>query len=306
LGFYWTTVTPVTQGYFEELYEAMPEKVSTVLAGAALPRGGEHTTLASWAALAMNEAGFVDTSGLQLSVSEVKVDPPNPGSSKPFEVVWTVFPDADFPGRKDKVQILDHDGKMVAEQTIEQSPIAAKTPSDVRATFAGLSNASYYVSLVVNLEGGDGTSLNEHGLQSMGSANFVVGDTRESQLAQDAPKFGEAHSLISAAMNTNMIQVRPGDDEHPPEMELEPRVLENLAKAADELASMDVMADGFKKTLGNAANWLRQENPHFNEEEWASLRGDLVGLTQTMNPDEAGKFAASFIEALEKHSNYPF
>ena len=66
---------------------------------------------------------------------------------------------------------------------------------------------------------------------------------------------------------------------------------------------MDVLADGFKRALGNTANWLRN-NPHIGETEWTTLRGQLLGLRA--DSDEAGKYTAGFIEALEEQSGYSF
>jgi hypothetical protein len=308
LAYLWDNLAPAVQGYFEELYEAMPEKVSTVLTGTVLPRGGERTTLGSWTQSAKGEQGFVDTSDSTVSVIEVKVDPANPGSGVPFAVVWSVSAHTEkgFSARKDKVQVLK-DGAPVAEKTIDQPPMAAGQHAEVRADFGAIPIGSYQVLVVANVEGGDGATMNEHGLQTQGTAMFAVGQTREAQMLEDVPRFSKASGLIQSAVTMNpTVVVREGDEAEgiPPILELDQQTLRQLADAADELASMDVMADGFKQALGSAAVWLR-DNPRISEEDWTTLRGQLVGLSQ-IPPDDAGKFAMSFIEALEEQSPYPF
>jgi uncharacterized protein (DUF2141 family) len=306
LAFFWDTISPVAQGYFEELYEAMPDKVSTVLAGTVLPRGGERTTLASWIETATDEHGSVDRSGTTVVLRDVKVEPANPMPRAGYAVVWSVTADEKgFPGRKDRVQVLNRDGEQVAEKTIEQPVIAAGGSVQVRADFGALPLGSYSVVVVANVEGGDGSSMNEHGLQALGSASFVVGQTREAQLAEDTPKFGQALALVQGAVQMNATHVL--DEGGPNERKiLDERVLDQLAEAADELASMDVLADGFKRALGSAAQWLRRRpgGPYISEEEWATLRGQLLGLPP--NPEEAGTYAMGFIQALEEQSPTPF
>ena len=274
LAYFWDTISPVAQGYFEELYEAMPDKVSAVLAGAVLARGGERTTLASWIETAKNEQGVVDTSGTTVVLRDVKVEPANPMPRAGYAVAWSVTADEKgFPGRKDRVRVLDNDGAQVAEKTIEQPAIGAGESVQVRAIFGALPLGSYQVLVVANVEGGDGSSMNEHGLQAYESASFVVGQTREAQLAEDAPKFGQVLGLVQSAVQVNATHVvhQGGPDEH---KILDEHVLDRLAEAADELASMDVLADGFKRALGNAAEWLRRRpgGPYITEEEWATLR----------------------------------
>ena len=223
LAFFWSTLSPVTQGYFEELYEAMPEKVSTVLAGAVLPRGGEHTTLASWTEDGKDEWGGADTSGKSLLLGEVKVEPDNPGSGAPFAVVWSVTSDdKGFPARRDKAQILNVRGEPVTEKIFDQPPLAAGQSAQGRADFGAVPLGSYQVLVVANSDGGDGSSMNEHGLQSQGAATFVVGQTREAQQAADAPKFVSAASRIQSAINTNATVEIPWDRQGiPPELALD-------------------------------------------------------------------------------------
>jgi hypothetical protein len=303
LAFLWTELVPVVRGYFEELYEAMPDKVSTVLAGAVLPRGGEHLTLASWAETALDEHGRLDLSGLTISLGDVKVEPANPGSGAAFAVVWSVYSEAGFPARQDRVQLFDANGKQVAtDKMIAQPLVAPGGIVDVRADFEGLPNGTYQATVVANVEGSEGTAINDHGFQSAGGASFIVGATREAQFAEDLPKFTEAYKLIGAVANTN-ADLEINEEGYPARFGLASSHLERLAEAADLLASMDVLADGFKQALGNAASWLRGYSYAVPEEEWTTWRGQLLGLLQSPNPEQAGTFARQFIEILEEHSD---
>jgi hypothetical protein len=280
----------------------MPDKVSRVLAGTVLARGGERITLASWIETAKDEHGRVDRSGTTVDLRDVKVEPANPLPSAGYAVVWSVTADEKgFPRRKDRVQVLDKDGAQVAEKTIDQPAIGAGASVQVRADFGALPLGSYQVRVVANIEGGDSSSMNEHGLQALGSASIVVAQTREAQLAEDLPKFSKALGLVQSAVGTNAERVLEPDEDKI----LADHVLDLLAEAADDLASLDVLADGFKRALGNAANWLgNPPRPHITEAEWATLRGQLLGLPA--NLDESGKYAMGFIQALEEQSPTPF
>jgi hypothetical protein len=296
LALFWGTLTPETQGYFEQLYQRHPQDVSTVLAGVVLPKDGTHPNLASWVATAQNQQGTVDTSRMAtLTLTDVTVAPATPMPTAAFAVTWSVTADNGFQERKDRLQILK-DGTQVADKTIDQKVIGPGA-SVVRHDFGGgLPPGSYVAYVVANVEGGD-TVPNRRGLQASGTASFVVGQAADAQRVQDTPKFSEAVGLVQSAAQMNAGRDLPGSD--PPVRAVEEGVLTLLAEAADDLASMGVMTDPLRRGLGKAGEWLRQDPPRvITEKDWATLRGQLIGLPP--NIDEAGKYAEGFLKALEE------
>jgi hypothetical protein len=91
----------------------------------------------------------------------------------------------------------------------------------------------------------------------------------------------------------------------PAEPALDCYVLDTLADGADALASMDVLANGFQQPLGEAAHWLHS-HPRITEAEWATLRGQLLGLQTNANVEAVGKYAIAFIGALGDQAPMPF
>jgi hypothetical protein len=282
LTFYWNSINETTQKYFEQLYEEMPEKVSAVLAGAPLPREGDHLTLDAW--VTTKPGGGFDNAAV--SVSEVVVDPAIPAPGTRFTIRWSGSTDADVPARKDRVRIVSQrdPDKAVADQTFEHAP-RSKGSGQWEASFdAGLPTGSYAVQLWVNLEGTDGSFINEHGIMTYGSAELNVGETRESQIQQDMPKLTEAQAAVMSAT------YEPAFNE---------RVREQLTQAAEALAGMDQLADGFKQELRTTADRLRM-TPGIEEGDWPALRDRLTGASSRSNIENVGDFALAVIDVVEE------
>jgi hypothetical protein len=302
LALFWGTITEDARGYFEQLYEKYPVDVSKVLAGVVLTKDATHPTLASWVATAQDQSGNVDMSKTAtITVTDVKIVPANPQPGAGFAVTWSVTADKGFQERKDRVQIRNSDGTQVAEQTTpDQKVIGAGASVKGQADIAALPLGSYTAYVVGNVEGGSDGVPNMKGLQVVNAESFFVGQTAESQKVQETLKFGKASNLVYRARETNAERVLDSQSS-PPLMGLEERVLDDLADAADDLASINGMTDPLKADLGNLAMWLRTSpRPVIIEKDWTTLRGQLMNLAQITDVDEAGKFATGFIRALQE------
>ncbi|MDE3204397.1 MAG: hypothetical protein KGQ66_09235 [Acidobacteriota bacterium] len=315
LGLVWEGLTPEVQGYFEELYEAMPDKVSSVLSGAVLARDEDHPTLASWVELAMTEDGWLDKSGLSIHLEDIKFEPENPGSRESFTVTWRAVAEGHFPDRRDTVSIMTLDGAVVAEKTVDVEAVEGSS-GESQVDFDGLNVGEYQARVIVNIDGG-AMSANVHGTQNIMVLPLFVGQTREAQRASDYPIWGEAISLINGAslQNASFVitpeQVDPDSGSTvPAELGLDGSVFRDLAEAAEKFATMDVLADGFTKALNAASEWLKdrsyESGPVATEEQWATLRGKLIGIVTTANIDEAGTTALAFIEVFEDFAERSF
>ncbi len=316
LGTVWEGLTPEVQGYFEELYEAMPDKVSDVLSGAVLLRDDDHPTLASWVDVARGEDGSLDKSGLIIHLEDVKLEPENPGSRESFSVTWRVGVDGHFPDRRDKVSILTSDLSVVAEKTIDVAAVDG-SGGESQVDFDGLAVGEYQGRLVLNIDGGE-QGANVHGRQVHQYFPFFVGQTRDSQMAHDAPIWGEAMTRMNgAALRNAEFEITPAHEDSesglsvPAEMGLQGSVYGELAEAAETLATMDVFEDGFKEALRKTAEWLEDQSvntlaPVATEEEWATLRGKLTAIVTSANLETAGTTALQFIEVFEDRAERSF
>lgn len=306
LALFWRTLTQEAQGYFEKLYTMYPQDVSRVLTGVVLAADGNHPTLASWVATAQNPQGGVDTSSLAfIAVIDLKVVPDNPPAGAAFAVTWSVSAEKGFRARKDLVRILDATNNQVAEKTIDQPVIGAGAIVPVRADLGALPAGSYQVSVVANVEGGESTPT-RMGLQATMLASFFVGQTAESQRAEQMVKFDKAVGLVYTAVQ--MEALRTIDQTTiPPVMGAEYTILDDLAQAADDIATLNGMADALKTSLAAAAMWLRQSpRPDITAERLATLRGRVDSLRQVASLDTAGQYAKAFIEALQEQSGTIF
>jgi hypothetical protein len=327
LGVYWETIDEVTQGHFELLYGVMPEKVSEVLAGAALPRDDLHLTLRSWVESASDDTpdfaalpGFAALQALQIQMTEVSVGPPSPDirfklkpePGQPFVVSWTGQALADFPARKDLVAITYMDGGEVARKIVEQEA-TPKGPVHGEARFDGLARNEYRVVVVVNREGdapgqspdrrGPGHRLYEHGVMTEASAVFAVGNfdaesgfrSAKGEYGEDQEKFDAARDLCLTAVSWYPNQAAFAD----------------LVDVANRLASMPRLSLGpydgrdgrikaeLARISSSLIDWAKGQSPTVAPSRlahWPELMSELKSACS----DDAAALAEGLIQVVDK------
>lgn len=286
LAYYWQRIDETTQWYFEQFYVAMPEYVSQTLCGTPLPRDDEHPSLAAWVATLLAQQDVIGNVGPELRLGEVTVQPANPAPGESFAVGWTGAAMTDFPPRQDQVTIYDTLGGEVAEQAVLHLKTAAGSIA-AQVTFGdGLPIGTYTVRVIANSNGSDGTYLDtEQGEQSQVDRLLYVGDTRESQLAEDNPKWAAAIGAVQATSIGSFEDAR-----------------QKLVSAANQLASMDQLGPGFASDLGQIATQL-QRWWGTTDEQWIPVRDQLLGASATASQDDAGTFAVRFMQIMDELFN---
>ncbi|HET6964302.1 MAG TPA: hypothetical protein VFH58_05980 [Acidimicrobiales bacterium] len=286
LAMVWQTLDPVVQGYFEQLYEAVPDRVAEVLNGSPLPRDDAHPTLASWAKTVPEGegGGLGDLSKLTVAVGELTIEPESPAPGTPFKVSWKGSVEVDFPPRLDRLDIYDNSGAVVTQRALEVGETKAGT-FEGSAQFDGLPVGTYAVALTCNTQGAEGNTPNDHGFMSGNGQTLYVGETREAQMAQDAPRleqvFWAVESLTRASEITDEAQ-------------------QNLRTILLSLAEMDLVGGVLAETLRSKAGQLEDWRLEENEVPWTQLRDRLVGAKAQASLDSVAPFADTVLEVIDE------
>jgi hypothetical protein len=285
LAYYWQTLNETTQWYFEQLYALVPKETSEVLAGVQLPRTGERPSLQSWIESQLaQQGGETDMSSTPIiNVATLTVQPAKPAPNERFTVQWTGHTSTDFPPRQDQVTICDMTNNVVADQVVLNLKADAG-PVTGQVTFEGLPTGNYAVYLTVNLEGSDDSYIDRQGLRTEAGAELFVGDTREGQVAADAPIFAAAvGSVLSCASADSFSEFTASA----------------LAEAANGMAGLDQLGPGFRSELSRIADLLGSGEV-CSDRHWIPLRDQLMGIAGRASVGEPGTFATRFIEIVDE------
>lgn len=275
LGVWWQSLNDATKLIFNQLYREVPEPVLRVLTQGQLQPDPAHTSIDDIVADVDPGAAF---SLPGVDVYEVTVEPANPKRDEAFTVTWTRSTKGAIPEHTDAVQILDAEAKVVAERSLASAATTGDARNELSQGFDGLSSGVYTLVVWANLEGGDGTGVpTAQGTRGTGSTTLYVGDTRESQVAQQGPHAGDAMGAVSgAAFAINEIKQDFTDEQLTIWVdEFEKRMHEAIAA----LLRIDSLGDGFQSELHRVDGMLGR---------WSKIRtmkdeGTLPGLAQRLN-----------------------
>ena len=274
LAYFWGAQNDATKLIFNQLYQEAPELVLRVLTQGQLQPDPGHTSIDQIVAPAGEDALFNQPG---VSVMDVVVNPPFPKANEAFTITWKRSVQGGIPEHSNAVQIVNMDGTVVDERPVARGAGAHGASDEQTENFDGLPNGTYNVNIWANLEGSDGAAVpTARGMRGQGGAQLYVGETRESQVAQQIPAAGNIMNGVSSAryVMEQIAALEEGRDDST----LDEQFRAGLSEAVADV-TVDSLGDGFKAELQRVDSMLRR--PIF----WGPEResGAVHGLVQRIN-----------------------
>jgi hypothetical protein len=299
LAFFWGTLNDATKLIFNQIYQEAPELVLRVMTQGQLQPDPALTSIDQIVAPAGDDAVFNQPG---VSVMDVTVNPPFPKASEAFTITWKRTVTGGIPDHNDAVQIMKPDGTVVDERPVARGAADHGASDEQTESFDGLPNGEYLVNVWANLEGSDGTGVpTAQGMRGQGGASLYVGDTRESQVAQQVPAAGDIVSGVSDARWA--AEQIAGLEPEASEAGFDTQFRQGLMKSIEALLTVESLGDGFKaelnridRALNYPLNWAEERN----NGTVAALVQRLAGIVQMDAAGSPGDVGFAIIQVVDE------